>query len=216
VTWIYDGTTWTQINTTGPRPSARAGATLVHNISRGVCVLFGGRDPVTMQICNDTWEHDGVSWVEINNVYGGIYPPRAEVGITHDFVRDRLVAFGGVEANTALRNDTWEYGAQFQRFGTGCAGSAGVPALVGGLPARIGSTTSVDLTNLPPGSPFGFLAVGLSRTQWAYGSLPMLLASSGMPGCRAYTSADHIFTVPASGGTATTHSASWCRTRLRS
>ncbi|HEU4418942.1 MAG TPA: hypothetical protein VFT55_08385 [Planctomycetota bacterium] len=202
-TWIYDGTAWTRINAAGARPAARVGATLVPNIARSVCVLFGGRDPVTMQIFNDTWEHDGTNWVEITNVYGGIYPPRAEAGIAHDFVRDRLVAFGGVEANGATLNDTWEYGAQFQPFGMGCLGSAGVPALAGGLPARIGSTASADITNLPPNSPYAFLAVGLSRTQWAHGSLPMQLASSGMPGCRTYTSVDQIFTLPASGGTAT-------------
>jgi hypothetical protein len=202
-TWIYDGVAWTRINATGVRPSARVGATLVQHLGRGVCVLFGGRDPVTMEIFNDTWEHDGVNWVKVDNVYGGIYPPRADVGITHDFVRDRLVAFGGVTDNTALLDDTWEYGAQFQPFGMGCLGSAGVPALVGGLPGRIGTTCSVTITNLPPSSPFGYLAVGQSRTTWAHGNLPMQLPSFGMPGCRTYTSVDQIFTIPASGGTAT-------------
>ncbi|HZN40541.1 MAG TPA: hypothetical protein VFD82_17180 [Planctomycetota bacterium] len=202
-TWIYEGTSWTRINVTGVRPAARVGASLVANLSRGVLVLFGGRDPVTMEIFNDTWEHDGVNWVKVDNVYGGIYPPRADVAVTHDFMRDRLVAFGGVDANGAMLDDTWEYGAQFQPFGMGCPGSAGVPALVGGLPARIGTTTSADITNLPPSSPVAFLAVGLSRTQSVHGSLPMQLGSSGMPGCRSYTSADQIFTLPASGGTAT-------------
>jgi hypothetical protein len=202
-TWIYDGSSWTQINVTGVRPAARVGASLVPLLDRGVCVLFGGRDPVTMEIFNDTWEHDGVNWVQIDNVYGGIYPPRADVGIAHDFVRNRLVAFGGVDANTATLDDTWEYGAQFQPFGMGCLGSAGVPALVGGLPAKIGSTCTASITHLPPSSPFAFLAVGQSRTQWAHGNLPMQLGSAGMPNCRTYTSVDQVFTLPASGGTAT-------------
>ena len=202
-TWIYDGTTWTRINATGVRPSARVGAKLVPSLGRGLCVLFGGRDPVTMEILNDTWEHDGTNWVQINNVYGGIYPPRADFGMTHDFVRDRLVAFGGVAANNELRDDTWEYGAQFQPFGMGCLGSAGVPALVGGLPAKLGWPCTADITNLPASSPFAFLAVGLSRTQWALGSLPMLLTNFGMPGCRTYTSLDQLLFVPATGGTAT-------------
>ena len=202
-TWIYDGSTWTQIHTTGVRPPARAGAQMVPILGRNLCVLFGGRDPVTTQILNDTWEHDGTSWTQVNNVYGGIYPPRAEFGMTHDFVRDRIVAFGGVTANNALRDDTWEYGAQFQPFGMGCLGSAGVPALSGGTPAKLGTTCTVDLTNLPAGSPFAFMAVGLSRTQWTFGSLPMLLTTLGMPNCRTYTSADLLTVVTATNGSAT-------------
>ncbi|HEX6810153.1 MAG TPA: hypothetical protein VF384_00895 [Planctomycetota bacterium] len=202
-TWVYDGTSWTQINTTGVRPPARVGACFVPSLTRGVCVLFGGRDPLTMEILNDTWEHDGTNWIHVNNVYGGIYPPRAEVGVAHDFVRDRLVAFGGVTANNEVRDDTWEYGAQFQPFGMGCAGSAGVPALVGGLPAKPGATCTADITNLPLGSPFALMALGLSRTQWAGGSLPVLLTPLGMPNCRSYTSLDQLLVVPASGGTAT-------------
>lgn len=202
-TWTYDGTTWTQINTTGPRPPARVGGGLVPVLGRNVCVLFGGRDPVTMQIFNDTWEHDGVQWTQVNNVYGGVYPPRAEFGITHDFVRNRLVLFGGAIANGSLRDDTWEFGAQFLPFGLGCAGSAGTPTLTGGAAPILGTTTTATIGNLPPGSPLALMAVGLSRTQWAFGSLPMLLTNFGMPNCRTYTSVDLLTTVPASGGTAT-------------
>ena len=144
-----------------------------------------------------------VNWTQVNNVYGGVYPPRAEFGIAHDFQRDRLVLFGGVLANNSLRDDTWEFGAQFLPFGSGCAGSAGVPALAGGALPRLGTTTTAQLTNLPVNSPLALLAVGLSRTQWAGGSLPALLTSIGMPNCRTYTSADLLTTVPAGGGSAT-------------
>lgn len=199
-TWAYDGTTWTQINTTGVRPPARVGGKLVPVLGRNLCVLFGGRDPVTMVIFNDTWEHNGTSWVQIANVYGGIYPPRDEFGIAHDFGRDRLVAFGGVTANGSLRDDTWEYGAQFQPYGAGCAGSAGVPTLTGGVLPILGQVTTATLGQLPPASPFAFMAVGTSRTQWALGNLPMSLASVGMPNCLTYTSADLLVFVPAAGG----------------
>lgn len=202
-TWTFDGTTWTQINTAGPRPAPRTGANLVWVPSRQVVLLVGGRDPVSMEIRNDTWEHDGVAWREITNVYGGIYPPRADAGVAYDLARDRLVALGGVLANNSLRDDTWEYGAQFQRFGLGCAGSAGTPELVGGVLPRLGAVCSATIVNVPPAIPFAFLAVGVSRTQWAFGSLPALLTPFGMPGCRTYTSLDLLTFVPASGGTAT-------------
>jgi hypothetical protein len=201
-TWSYDGTTWTQSNLIGPRPSARVGAVLVPVLSRNRCVLFGGRDPITTQIFNDTWEHDGVAWTQVVGVLGGVYPPRGEFGLTHDIGRDRLVLFGGAIANGSLRDDTWEYGAHWQAFGLACAGSGGLPSLVGGALPVLGAAATADLVNLPSASPFAFLAVGLSRTQWALGNLPALLTNFGMPNCRTYTSADLLVTLPASAGVA--------------
>lgn len=202
-TWTFDGTSWTQVNTTGVRPPARAACQLVPVLGRNVLTLVGGRDPQTLVIHNETWEHDGTNWRKIDNVYGGIYPPRAAFGVAHDIVRDRIVAFGGVQANNALRDDTWEYGAHWQPFGMGCAGTAGVPAFVGGALPRLGGQASATITNVPPAMPFAFLAMGLSRTTWSLGSLPALLTGFGMPGCRTYTSADLFVQVPAAGGTAT-------------
>ncbi|HEX5051748.1 MAG TPA: hypothetical protein VFZ65_08255 [Planctomycetota bacterium] len=202
-TWVFDGVTWTQINTTGVHPPARRGGQMVPILGRNICVLFGGYDPITFDILNDTWEHDGVNWTQVNNVYGGIYPARREFGMTHDFVRDRIVAFGGKTPTNALLDDTWEYGAQFQTFGMGCAGSAGTPLLTRGAPPKLGTTTSANLGNVPPAIPFAFMAVGTSRTQWAFGSLPTLLTPFGMPNCRSYTSADLLVVVPATAGSAT-------------
>jgi hypothetical protein len=172
-------------------------------LSRGVLMLVGGRDPVTMAIQNDSWEFDGTTWTQVAGVYGGIYPPRADFAMAHDFVRDRIVAFGGVGATNMTFDDTWEFGAQFQPFGMGCAGSAGTPQLVGTALPRLGGVGSVALVNLPPSQPFGVMAVGLSRSQWPLGSLPMLLTNLGMPGCRAYTSAELLVPIAASNGVAT-------------
>lgn len=202
-TWTYDGATWTPVNMFGTKPPARAGAQLVQILNRGSAVLFGGRDPVTMQILNDTWEHDGTNWVQVNNVYGGVYPPRAEFGMTHDILRDRIVLFGGVIANNSLQNDTWEYGAQFTRFGNGCAGTAGVPSLNGLALPRLGATCTVQVDNLHPQASVAMMAVGLSRQQWPLGNLPMLLNGFGMPGCRAYTSTDVLTVIGANAGSAT-------------
>jgi hypothetical protein len=202
-TWTFDGSQWTQINTTGVTPPPRTGGQLAANFNRSVAVLFGGRDPVTFEILNDTWEHDGTEWREVSNVYGGIYPPRADFAMAHDLVRDRLVSFGGVLANNGLRNDTWEYGAQWQPFGLGCPGSAGIPTFTPGALPRIGGTATAEIGNVPAGIPFAFMAVGLSRTQWSLGSLPALLSGVGMPNCRTYTSADLLVGIPASNGIAT-------------
>lgn len=202
-TWTFDGTTWTQINLTGPSPSPRAYARMEQVLTRGTGVLVGGRDTLTMAIANDTWEHDGVDWRQVQGTYGGVYPPRAEFAMAHDLIRDRLVLFGGRIANNALQNDLWEFGAQFQRFGNGCAGSAGVPQLAAGAPPQLGQTTTAVLSNLPPTSGVALLAVGLSRQQWPLGSLPALLTNFGMPGCRAYTSSEVFTALLANNGTAT-------------
>jgi hypothetical protein len=201
-TWTYDGAAWTQINTTGVKPPPRTGGQMAANYNRGVAVLFGGQDPVTLNILNDTWEHDGQQWREVTNVYGGIYPPRADFAMAHDLVQDRLVSFGGKIANQGLRNDTWEYGAQWQPFGLGCPGSAGTPTFLPGTLPRINFTATADIGNVPAGIPFAFMAIGLSRTQWALGNLPALLTPLGMPNCRSYTSADLLVSIPASNGIA--------------
>lgn len=200
-TWTYDGADWTQVNTTGTRPAGRAGARLVQVFNRNLCVLFGGRDPGTLQIFNDTWEHDGTSWREVTTL-GSMLPARHGMAMAHDIVRDRIVAFGGKTQNNALRNDTWEYGAHWRTFGNGCAGTAGVPAFTGGALPRLGQTCDATISNVPASSPLAFVAVGLSDQQWAFGALPALLTAFGMPACRAYTSADALTAVVASGGTA--------------
>jgi len=202
-TWAYDGTTWQQLNTTGPAPAPRVGARLVPLVGTNLCMLCGGRDPVTMQIFNDTWHHDGVNWIEITGVYGGMYPPRAGFGITHDFARNRIVAFGGVIANNGLRDDTWEYGGHFQPFGLGCAGSAGTPTIAATTLPILGTTFSGVVGNLPANGPFVAALLGVSRTQWVPGSLPMLCTQWGMPGCRIYQSMDETILLPVTSGSAT-------------
>ncbi|MFO1077576.1 MAG: hypothetical protein U1E73_07605 [Planctomycetota bacterium] len=201
-TWTFDGTTWTQRNTTGLRPSARGGARLVQVLGRSLCALFGGQDPASLVIANDTWEHDGSSWRLVNNVYGGIYPARHGFAMAEDLARQRIVAFGGQIANGSLQNDTWEYGAHWQPFGSGCAGTAGVPQLVPGALPQLGAACTAQLTNLPASSGLALIAIGFSRQQWALGNLPMLLTAYGMPGCRLYTSADATRALMPGGGSA--------------
>ncbi len=201
-TWTYDGTTWQQISTTGPRPSPRIGARMVPLLGTNSCMLCGGRDPVTMQILNDTWHHDGADWIEVTHVYAGMYPPRADFAIAHDFARNRIVAFGGVVANNGLRDDTWEYGAQFQPFGIGCSGTAGIPTMAASTLPVVGAPFSGQITNLPAASPLVAVLFGVSRTQWIPGSLPMLLTQWGMPGCRVYQSMDEKVLLPVTNGTA--------------
>ena len=198
-TWLYDGTTWALVPAVGPQPPPRSNARMVYDNARGVCILFGGFDPIGFTILNDTWEFDGVQWREVD---AHVYPPRSDFGMCMDLVRGRPVLFGGRIANNGIVDDTWEFGANFATFGLGCVGSAGRPTL-GGTSPQLGSAASVTLTNLPPASPVAVVVLGMNRVSWALGSLPMLLDPFGMPGCRIYVRPVSFQIVGASNGTAT-------------
>src|SRR5260370_41274000 len=58
-TWQYDGTSWTQLQVTGP--SGRYLAPMVYDSGRGGSVLFGGYN--YNGILSDTWEWDGSTWI---------------------------------------------------------------------------------------------------------------------------------------------------------
>ena len=82
--------------------------------------------------------------------------------------------------------------ASYAPFGSGCAGSAGVPSLdaaIGNLP-RIGETFRAEFSNLPASAaPFGLIGlVGLSKTFWAGTPLPLDLSPFGFTGCTLHVS----------------------------
>ncbi len=106
-----------------------------------------------------------------------------------------------------LPAQTWTFSsppvASYEQFGTGCAGSVGVPVLdaaPGSLP-RIDSTFTLQLTNLPAGNT-AFVIFGFSNTDWAGIPLPADLTPFGLPGCTVYLSVDAAFPVANPSGTA--------------
>lgn len=95
--------------------------------------------------------------------------------------------------------------ADFTTFGTGCAGTAGVPTLsaLGNVPV-ISTAFDVALRNLPPAAfhtPFGVL--GLSRTAWGTTPLPASLSLVGLTGCSLHVSPDVFVALVNRGGSAT-------------
>ncbi len=96
--------------------------------------------------------------------------------------------------------------SRFTTFGSGCAGSAGTPALAaaGGQGPWIGETFAVALSSLPPSPanvPFG--VIGTSNTTWGPLPLPVSLAVLGMPTCDLLVTPDLIVPLVNAGGTAT-------------
>lgn len=93
--------------------------------------------------------------------------------------------------------------AQYATYGTGCAGSSGVPLLGSlGVP-RLGMSFLVTLTGGRAASTYG-LILGASRITWGTIPLPLDLGFFGAPNCRLLASFDLVM---ASGSTGTGNAA---------
>lgn len=88
-------------------PPPRVGHGLVYDPVRDVLVIFGGSNRTgPFVFLNDTWEHDGLNWQQVN--VSGIAPAiRGGAAMIWDTTRGRIVLHGG--ANSALLTDTWIY-----------------------------------------------------------------------------------------------------------
>lgn len=201
-TWEYDGTDWSLIPTpTSPPP--RQKTNMAYDLTRGVMVLQGGQANGVQLL--DCWEYDGVNW---RLVPGSPNPARGENGTAHDPVRGVTVVFGGYSTGGTY-TETWEQAlattARVHPFGSGCSGSGGVPSLQaqgGSLPA-LGTTFTLDITNLPPAGGIGAVLYGVDNYQLGPLWLPLDLSLLGWNGCRAYTTPDVGITFVHAAGTAT-------------
>lgn len=80
--------------------------------------------------------------------------------------------------------------ASYTTFGSGCAGSNGVPALQPQNVPALGSAFRLDVVNLPAGGGVAVLVLGLSNSSWNSLPLPLDLTIIGLPGCTALCSVD--------------------------
>lgn len=247
-TWEWNGSNWTQ-RTPQNSPAARSTCSLSYDLTRNVCVLYGGEMGPTG--FTDTWEWDGFDWTQRTTtqnpnvgsrlrsvggwdntvlVCGQVLSPstfpsttwlwtgsewvedlspsppgRSVMPLAFDINRNVVVTFGGYGG--VYRDDTWEYDpglpASYTAFGSGCAGSLGVPSLAaapGSRPA-MGTTFRADIDNLPNG--LAVIATGLSNTTTTTGqSLPLDLTFLGMPGCSLLADPIVLQTVVGAGNSA--------------
>ncbi|MBI4870925.1 MAG: hypothetical protein HY814_05105 [Candidatus Riflebacteria bacterium] len=106
-TWEYDGTSWAK-KTTTTSPQARSAARLVFDSTRGRMVLFGGVDSQHATWLTDTWEFDGISWLQTAAAQSPPGVTGAEMAF--DEARQRVVLFGGDQNGSATGDArTWEY-----------------------------------------------------------------------------------------------------------
>jgi len=107
-TWIWDGSTWRQVNT-GPgalTPRQRRFASMAYDAARQRTVLFGGS--IVGGVAADTWLWDGTGWSQVNTAAGAPTPP-GRSGHVMAFAPGgggRVILFGGIDPD---KNDTWEW-----------------------------------------------------------------------------------------------------------
>ena len=190
----WNGNNWQQRFVAGA-PSS--GGALASDSGNNRIVLFDG---VMNVLPNHTWT---LSNGTITQLAMGIEPARRfGTAMVFDPVRSRTVMFGGVNnlppvGQVFPLGDLWELdlgtGPAYTFYGSGCAGSGGVPTLSpqGTSLPRAGQNFQLHVGNLPFTAPT-FLFFGLSNTTYAGLPLPLPLAVLGAPGCTGLSSAEDV------------------------
>ncbi len=183
-TWVYDGLDWKQMTpTTSPAP--RVSHRMVYDQKREVVVLFGGYDGPSGGggvYYDDVWEWNGTDWRQRQPANKP--SARTYMGMAYDWTASRVLGFGG-EAGGPYTGDTWGYApthvANHAPFGSGCAGTVGVPSITSNDP-WLGENYELNLSGLPNGQ-LAFFILGVSNTVAALGPLPFPLSGFGFSGC---------------------------------
>lgn len=100
-TFEFDGTNWFEVSPVGPL--ARHAHGLVYDAARARTVMIHGKHGM-----DDTWEWDPSASTWSLRATGQM-PSRGWAGYAYDFKRQRVVVFGGYDANFVKLGDTWEW-----------------------------------------------------------------------------------------------------------
>lgn len=97
---------WSTVPSTS-NPPARTAHAMAHDLGRDQIVLFSGTPGGAGNATNDTWEFDGVNWVQRSPATS----PPARVGhiMAYDPVSGKTLLFGGLSTSITALNDTWEW-----------------------------------------------------------------------------------------------------------
>jgi N-acetylneuraminic acid mutarotase len=111
-TWAYDpkANTWTELEPTGPAPSARAWHSMVYDPGTQRAFLFGGT--AEEKRLKDTWAYDpkANAWVELEPE-GDVPERRGNHGMVFDPAAGMVILFGG-STETSSFYETWSYDPQ--------------------------------------------------------------------------------------------------------
>jgi hypothetical protein len=201
-TWEWNGTDWT-LRAPVTRPPALAPCTLAYDAARDRTVLAFSEPSAVFS--DEVWEWNGADWSR--RIATNAVTPRVWTAMAYDEARRQIVVFGGAPNGAPPSSETSLCfpvdAADYAPFGTGCAGSAGVPRLDLApfwLP-WIGGVFALQLEGLAPGAPAA-VAFGLSNAAWGALPLPYPLALLGRPDCLLLVSAEVCVPVTNVAGTA--------------
>ena len=111
VTWLYDYNTdtWSTVNTE-VTPVARSNSAMVYVSSLDQVLMFGGMS--SEGVLNDTWAFDHVNntWIELSPESAPT--ARGWHAMAYDSANDKVILFGGGEAEYTFSNETWIYDPQ--------------------------------------------------------------------------------------------------------
>jgi hypothetical protein len=104
-TWTWDGTTWTQVATSGPPPRFTS---LMAAERDGDIILQGGHwvDGNDGDFYADTWRWDGESWTEVTPQVGPGKRVNAP-GVWHPGLAGIVMVGGGTGLDSPFADDTW-------------------------------------------------------------------------------------------------------------
>jgi hypothetical protein len=152
-TWEWDGTTWRSITTSSPVPPF---AQIEFYPPLGEVVAHGMTS--TGATASELWSYDGSRWARVQASPAA--PARFAHAMTYDPIQRSLVLDGGV-IGTSTQTDTGYLTtaplASIAAYGAACAGSAGLPRLVGyGRPQVTGSFFALELDTAASSAPAAF------------------------------------------------------------
>ncbi len=179
-TWKWDGVNWTQITTPASPPPSR-NLPMTYDRLRQRMVVFGGLAPT---VVNTTWEFDGKTWLQRKTTKAP--SPRSGTRVVYIDALQKSLLFGGYHPTAKQLGDFWSYQtdkpASYKVSGSGCKGSAGVPALRATGRPWTGDTLTLEVGSVPASAPV-LVSIGISKTIWSGLKLPLPLGFLGAPGC---------------------------------
>ena len=152
-TWEWDGNEWFFKRNKGSKPGKRSGHTMVYDSQRRRVILYGGDDYALPEF-EDTWEWDGVKWLERTPETGP--GQKYYHAAAYDSRRHRSIIFGGEGIDYS--NDTWEY----YNADAECCDTLGV-------------TLDLSQTEFHPGDPFACTATVCNNTGAELPDMPLFV-----------------------------------------
>lgn len=116
--WSWDGSAWTELQTTGDAPSTRTYLGVTHDPVRNRMIVFGGQsgDFVSCSY-NDIYalDLDTLKWTQLHDGGGKAPETRFHASLTYDPVGDRYLMFGG-HADVGAMNDLWSFDPETKKW----------------------------------------------------------------------------------------------------